>query len=145
MIKFEINQTAGKKINHNFWSLWSKKISKNIKKNDNASVSIAVVGLPAMKKMNQIYRGKDKATNVLSFAEIDLKNTKFVQNDNGYLGEVVLCYQIVVSQAKVAKVSFESELARLLVHGVLHLLGYDHQTRAQASKMEELEDKILNS
>jgi len=79
----------------------------------------------------------------LSFAEVDVKNKKFIQSDGGYLGEVVICYPIAVKQAKTSKIKVEDEVARLFVHGMLHLLGYDHIKDSQAVVMEKIEDKVL--
>ncbi|MBN1778794.1 MAG: rRNA maturation RNase YbeY [Candidatus Buchananbacteria bacterium] len=144
MIELEINQSTGSRLPTSFFESWIKKVSKVVGLRGNFKVSVAIIGEAEMKKINYQSRGKKKATNVLSFAEIDLKNTKFVQVDNGYLGEVLICYPIAVKQAKVASMPIKAEVARLFVHGLLHLLGYDHIKDKQAAVMEAIEDKVFS-
>ena len=88
-----------------------------------------------LKELNALFRGKNKPTNVLSFpAE---------ENPDRYLGDVAIAYGVVAREAKEAGKRFADHLAHLAVHGVLHLLGHDHEKPKEAAKMEGLEREIL--
>ncbi|MDF1685667.1 MAG: putative rRNA maturation factor [Parvibaculaceae bacterium] len=94
--------------------------------------------------LNRKYRGKDKPTNVLSFPQADL----LVTDEAGLMGEValgdiVLAIETVTEEAVNQQKTFEDHLTHLVVHGVLHLLGYDHEDDADAEEMEALEVEIL--
>jgi probable rRNA maturation factor len=102
-------------------------------------LSVLLTGDAAIRKLNGLYRGKDKATNVLSFpAGADGPSDGAV-----LLGDVVVAYGTVVKEAKEAGKSLKDHLSHMVVHGVLHLLGYDHEVSSDAKTMERLETKIL--
>jgi probable rRNA maturation factor len=90
-------------------------------------VSIALVSDARMRALNRKYRSKDKATDVLSFAQ-----------DDG-LGDVVIATGVATRQAAAAGHSYQSELRVLALHGLLHLLGYDHHDRHDQGRMARLE------
>ena len=137
--KIEINQRAGKKIS----GVWIKKIvGKTLAetKIGSADISVAFVGNQEIKKWNKQYRGKDKVTDVLSFV-YQIPNTKYRIPLNG---EIIVCYERAVGQAKEHGWSAEREIKLLLVHGLLHLAGYDHEkSLKEARKMEKFQEKIL--
>ena len=85
-----------------------------------------------LRALNQDFRGKDKPTNVLSFPGGD-----------GYAGDIAIAYGVTVKEAKEAAKSVADHAAHLVVHGVLHLAGYDHERPKDAKVMEPLEVKIL--
>lgn len=88
-----------------------------------------------MRQLNRTWRGKDKVTDVLSF-----------KLDEGPLkGEILLSYEQAARQAKQMNHSTQDELCFLIVHGVLHLWGYDHEDPKDAKKMFPLQEKILKS
>lgn len=98
-------------------------------------VSIGFVTDPQMRKLNRTWRGKDRVTDVLSFVL-----------DEGLLkGEIVLSYRQAVRQAQEMGHSTRDELLFLIVHGVLHLWGYDHEVPQDAKKMFSLQEQILKS
>ncbi len=102
------------------------------------AVDVSLVGPTVMKKLNGKYRGKDYATDVLSFGA----PLKF--RAHGYLGELVICSSVLRRQARERKHKPELELEILLVHGVLHLLGFDHELGARAALvMRKWESKLL--
>ena len=110
---------------------------------DSSCVSVNFVSEGVMRKMNKQYRGKDKATDVLSFAVCDGKSAEFV--GVGDLGDIFLCASVIKKQAKEFGVAFEDGLFRVVVHGVLHLIGYDHEkSKKEEKKMFDLQEKILN-
>lgn len=97
--------------------------------------------------LNRQYRGKDKPTNVLSFPMIqpDLLDAVTQNSDDGevILGDIVLAHGVCATEAGERNVSVEDHASHLIVHGVLHLLGYDHMGDAEAEAMEEMERAAL--
>lgn len=97
--------------------------------------------------LNRQYRDKDKPTNVLSFPMIqpDLMEAVTENSDDGevLLGDIVLAHGVCAAEAVERKVSVEDHATHLIVHGLLHLLGYDHMDDAEAEAMEEMERAAL--
>ena len=103
-------------------------------------VSVLVVDADEIQKLNERYRQQDKPTNVLSFpAELPAAPA----GQPAPLGDVVICAPIVRSEAEQQGKALQSHWAHMLVHGTLHLLGYDHVQDADADRMEDLEASIL--
>lgn len=107
-------------------------------------VAILLTNDDAIQRLNRHYRHRDQATNVLSFAmeegEVPLKKRK----QHRLLGDVVLAYETVDREAKAYQLSFEHHVTHLVVHGILHLLGYDHErSPAEAKRQESKEISIL--
>lgn len=96
------------------------------------TLSVVVVGRAAMQALNKEYRSEDSVTDVLSFPY------------DAASGEIVICYPQAVTQAKQKQTPLTTELAWLLIHGILHVLGYDHETPKDAKVMRPLERTILN-
>ena len=141
MITFAVNQQTGKKIAARQWRAWIQKIDRGLG-GKRGEISIAVVGLADMRRLNLAYRGKNKATDVLSFAEKEARSSPVPWSKN-YWGEIIICYPQAQKQAKQNRQSLNAELEWLLVHGTLHLLGYDHKQKKPASRMRQLEERIL--
>lgn len=130
----EIDKIKEKDINVDFIKKITSLVLKGEKKND-YYLSIIFISSALMRKLNKKHRGKDKATDVLSFCF--LENKDFKQKEK-WLGEIAICPQVVKKNANQFKKSFESELALMVIHGILHTVGYDHEkTQAQAAKMEK--------
>ena len=91
-----------------------------------------------MRALNRAWRGKDSATNVLSFPAPASKSTEL-----RLLGDVVLAYETIVGEAAGQRIPAQDHLAHLTVHGVLHLLGHDHDNDRDAEAMEDRERNIL--
>ncbi len=89
------------------------------------------------RRLNRTFRGKDKPTNVLSFAAVPADSHPAI------LGDVVLALETIASEARQQGKSLGDHVAHLVVHGVLHLMGYDHVKAAEALRMERLERRIL--
>jgi len=99
------------------------------------TISLAFVEKAEIKKINKKFRKKNKATDVLSF---ELK-------DGDFLGEVVICPEVVKENAQKYRNAFKSEMIKVFIHGILHLLGYDHeQTKRQAEEMEKKQEYYLS-
>lgn len=112
-------------------SLLRRRFKQKIK---NRSISLALVSSKEIRRCNRIYRQKDEVTDVLSFS----LQTKEI------LGEVLICLVQARKQAKDKHQTLQSELKLLVVHGILHLLGYDHEVSKQAAnRQHRAEDDIL--
>lgn len=94
-----------------------------------------------VRRLNRDYRGKDKPTNVLSFAALD--GGRPPRNQPWSLGDIILALETCRKEARGQGKSLERHLLHLVIHGVLHLLGYDHEADAQAERMEGLEISAL--
>lgn len=106
-------------------------------------IGIACVDLAESHELNLQYREKDKPTNVLSFPS-DIPEEMLNLLDAEPLGDLVICIPVVLQEASEQQKTPIDHFTHLLVHGVLHLLGYDHETsEAEAEKMEALEIEIL--
>ena len=103
-------------------------------------LSVVFVGLEKMQELNRDRRGKDSATDVLSFEyfkDPEIKGEMEIEP----LGEVVICPSFVEEQAKLNENTFQKELSFVLIHGILHLLGYDHEKGGEEARvMEEKQD-----
>ncbi len=106
-------------------------------------VAVRVVDADEIRTLNLLYREQDRPTNVLSFpsGEIDGLPTDFARP----LGDIVICASIVASEASDQGKRPGDHWGHLLVHGALHLLGFDHETEPEAASMEALETEILAS
>jgi probable rRNA maturation factor len=111
-----------------------------------AEVSILLSDDATVRRLNAAYRGKDRATNVLSFPTFD----RILEAAPGHLppgpvplGDVVLALETVRTEAEAGARPLSSHVSHLVVHGCLHLLGYDHQDHGDALRMEALERSIL--
>jgi len=99
---------------------------------------IRIVDKLEIQNLNKTYRNKDQTTNVLSFPS-DLP----IEIDESILGDVVICADVVASEAKVQNKTFDHHLTHMAIHGTLHLLGFDHIKESDANEMESLEIRIL--
>ncbi|HLZ96488.1 MAG TPA: rRNA maturation RNase YbeY [Steroidobacteraceae bacterium] len=102
-------------------------------------LAVLVVGTARSRSLNSRYRRKDKSTNVLSF-----RGAGPSPDGRNYLGELVICAPVVAREARAQGKSRESHWAHMTVHGVLHLLGFDHEHAADAAKMAAREIQILD-
>ena len=102
------------------------------------TLSVFVVGAARSRALNARYRGQDKPTNVLSFAGAGAGPDGLRE-----LGELVICAPVVEREARAQGKSPDSHWAHMTVHGVLHLLGFDHAHAAEARKMAKLEIQLL--
>jgi probable rRNA maturation factor len=102
-------------------------------------LSVRVVGLARSRSLNARYRHKDRATNVLSFG-----GPGRMPDGRHFLGELVICAPVVAREALELGKTRESHWAHMMVHGALHLLGFDHEARREAAKMAAREIQILD-
>ena len=150
----EIRNFTQNEIDEKFFKRIIKAVLDKVSIENKTEISLAIVGDGRIRKLNKMYRGKNRVTDVLSFenktvmpylakAFPRLKKNKdivFIDPPDNIkrLGEIILCYPQAKKQAKRLNHSLEKELTILLIHGTLHLLGYTHET------MKDMENIILN-
>ena len=139
-------------------SLWEVRVIKSFEKNlkkifqeildsskakflkSNILISILFSGDEQVAKLNKYFRNINKPTNVLSFP-----STQINAKDKFFLGDIVFSSQTIINEAERDNKNLEDHLIHLFIHGVLHLLDYDHETENDASIMESLEVQILKN
>jgi len=127
-----INNLYGSRISSSFIKKDCQKVFGKTKKKLSAwQISIALVGSQESKKINQKYRNKNKPATVLSF--VYPKKS----------GEIILAIPEIKKRSKAEKRNFADVFSHLLIHGLLHILGYCHDSRQSARKMEELEKSLV--
>lgn len=113
----------------------------------NIELSILLADNTKISALNSEFRGKNKPTNVLSFPDMEINWRDIVEfpvdNEYMYLGDVAFGYQIIADEALDKGISFEDHFKHLLIHAILHLIGYDHIEDDDAQVMEALEVDIL--
>jgi len=118
-----INNLAGARIDSSLIKKLTARVSRK-----KMIVGVSFVKKSAIRKLNRVFRKKDKPTDVLSFN----------MNEGKYLGDVIICPEVAKANAKRYGSTLKAEMARLAVHGMLHLLGMDH-----GRKMFNIQDKIM--
>jgi len=150
MIKVDIkvkNKSWNEKLKNpkKYFNKKLKKISKIIKffKNRKITFTILLTNSLNMKKLNRKFRKKNKSTDVLSFPSFSLKKLKLIKEKEIYLGDIAASYEIIKS--RVRNKNFHQEFDKVWVHGLLHLVGYNHIKNKDYYKMNKIEKRILNS
>jgi len=127
----EITNLTNEKIDKAFLARVNSQTQKFIGRKKIKDISVVFVNARKIQAINKKYRRQNKPTDVLSFEEIN---------------EIFICPVVVRKQAKLFKNSFKAELTRVLIHGILHLAGFDHEkNKKEARKMKEMEDKIKSA
>ena len=149
MIKVNVeieNKSWHKKIKNpkKYFNKKLKKISKIVKffRNKNIIFTILLTNSLNMKKLNKKFRKTNKSTDVLSFPFFSLQKLKSIKEKKIYIGDIATSYEIINSRSK--KDNFLLEFDKVWIHGLLHLVGYDHIKNKDYFKMNRVEKKILN-
>jgi len=147
-VNVEVNSKSWhKKIKNpkKYFSKKLKKISKIVKffKDKNITFTILLTNSLNMKKLNKRFRNRNKSTDVLSFPSFSSNNLKFMKKNFLYIGDIATSYEIINSRSQ--KNNFLLEFDKVWVHGLLHLVGYDHIRNQDYYKMNKIEKRILNS
>ena len=147
-VNVEVNSKSWhKKIKNpkKYFSKKLKKISKIVKffKGKNIIFTILLTSSINIKKLNKKFRNQNKSTDVLSFPFLSSNNLKFIKQKKLYIGDMATSYEIINSRTK--KNNFLLEFDKAWVHGLLHLIGYNHIKDKDYSKMNKIEKRILNS
>ncbi|PIR78108.1 MAG: rRNA maturation RNase YbeY [Candidatus Magasanikbacteria bacterium CG10_big_fil_rev_8_21_14_0_10_36_16] len=113
-----------------------------LKKNKkNGDISVHIVGDKKIRDLNKNYRGKDKVTDVISFAIAE--GESIVEMEEKDFGDIFICLPQIIRQATENNISAREETIRMLVHGVLHILGFDHKKENEAKEMFSLQEKFV--
>lgn len=110
-------------------------------------VNVCLSNDEAVHRLNKEFRGQDKPTNVLSFANIDDDEfwDMLPKEEEVELGDIILAFETLQREAQIKNISVYAHYCHLLVHGFLHILGFDHQEDEEAEEMESLEIEILEA
>ena len=138
----EINNLTAGSIDEKFLRGVAQIVLKEENKKG-AGLSIVLIGERGMKKLNKKYRGKNRVTDILTFGQA--QKFPVIPESELELGEIVICPGEVKRNSKRYKVTFQKELGCVLIHGILHLLGYNHEKFERANKeMKEKEQYYLS-
>ena len=150
MIKVNVevgNKSWHKKIKNpkRYFNKKLKKISKIVKffKGKNIIFTILLTSSLNMRKLNKKFRNRNKSTDVLSFPFLPSENLKFIKQKKFYIGDIATSYEIINSRSK--KNNFLLEFDKAWIHGLLHLMGYNHVNNRDYFKMNKIEKKIQDS
>ena len=147
-VNVEVNSKSWhKKIKHpkKYFNQKLKKISKivDLFKNKNVTFTILLTNSFNMKKLNKTFRKRNKSTDILSFPSFSPKSLKLTKEKKIYIGDLAASYEIINLRSK--KKNFFTEFDKVWVHGLLHLIGYDHIRIKDYYKMNKIEKRILSS
>ncbi|CCG41495.1 rRNA maturation RNase YbeY [Magnetospirillum molischianum] len=106
-------------------------------------LSVVLADDKTVQALNRDWRGKDAPTNVLSFAALDDEDAPLVEGAPLLLGDVILAWETVSAEAEASGRPLADHFSHLVIHGVLHLLGFDHLDEEEAAEMEGLETRLL--
>ena len=146
-VNVEINNKSWRKEIKQPKKYFNQKLNKFFKiikffKNKNVTFTILLTNSLNMKKLNKKFRKSNKPTDILSFPTFSSKNLKLRKEKIIYIGDLAASYEIIQSRAK--KNNFLAEFDKVWVHGLLHLIGYDHIRNKDYHKMHKIEKRILN-
>ena len=121
--------------------------SKLVSKIRNTEITVLLTTNHSIQQLNHDFRGMDKPTNVLSFPQFEKSEilSRTVSSIKDSLGDIAIAYQYVKKEARLQNKSLENHLTHLVIHGFLHLLGFDHISNHDAKIMESLEIRIMHS
>ncbi len=149
MIKVNVeinNKSWHKKIKNprKYFNPKLKKISKMIRlfKNKNLTFTILLTNSLNMKKLNKKFRKRNKSTDILSFPTFSKKKLKSIKEKKIYIGDLAASYEIINLRSEK---NFFEEFDKVWIHGLLHLVGYDHIKNKDYYKMNKIEKRIINS
>jgi probable rRNA maturation factor len=108
-----------------------------------SDVTLRIAGAAESRRLNRAYRGRDYATNVLSFAYAPARSTRRPARAMPVRGDIVLCHPVIRREARAQQKTLAAHYAHLVVHGMLHLRGMDHARARAAAAMERAEIRVL--
>lgn len=143
MINFNLTGGGNVKIKNKKIAKILKSSANILKIKRNYRLSIIFVDNRKIKSLNKKYRRKNKVTDILSFDYKENKNSFPGFTEKNYLGDIIISHERLKKQAKENGKTTEQEFCSLLVHGLLHLFGYDHHRKKDRERMEKMESMIL--
>ena len=136
----EINNISKTNLNKKIFSTVAKKVLSG-ENRGTENISLVFLKKEEIKKINKKFRKKDKPTDVLAFE----LSEPFLTGKQGLLGEILICPEVVSENAEKYGNTLKAEMMKVFVHGILHLLGYDHEkSLQQAKEMEKKQEKYLS-
>jgi len=144
MIRAEINNATKTPISKARLEEAIRATNKILKKKKDYRISIAFVSEKRIASYNRRYRKKSVPTDVLSFSGLG-KNVFPAPGKGIWAGEIIICPAIAKKNARFAGITMTREIQNLLIHGLLHIFGYEHGTTAKEKKMSALQEKIISS
>ncbi len=117
-------------------------LEKVIKKPQQGSINLIVIDEEEMARMNQQFRGKEGPTDILTFSYRGKSGLEMPGSPDLVVGEIYLCLEKIQSYAKESGKTYKKQLEYIIIHGLVHLMGYDHATDADWREMEKVEKKI---
>ena len=143
LIKYNVDTKEWNKKLPRFKMYISRTVDETLKVIKNSSLDITVsfflTSNQHIKKLNHIYRNKNEPTNVLSFP------MKIYYEGNYQLGDIVIASQALLKESAEKKITKYDYLCKITIHGMLHLLGYDHETELEYNQMNKFENKIFDN
>ena len=137
-VELQIAETMADEIASNFdCKAWIDALCNHLEMAIPGEVCIRICNETESQSLNATYRGIDRPTNVLSFSAD-------VVSDEPILGDLAICWPVLVREADEQRKTIVAHAAHMVIHGVLHLLGYDHQTTADARLMEGIEIAVMS-
>jgi probable rRNA maturation factor len=145
MIIFEVNNEAKFNLPDHVLQVISEVITQDQSLDGQKIIDVGIIHAPKMREVNKAYADRDEVTDVLSFTELDAIVSDFhlPDEDGTYIGELLICKEVLEQQAVSYNVPESEEFVRLMIHGVLHILGYDHEMPEDAQIMRPLEEKLM--
>ena len=138
-----IDNAAWKKKTRNISKLFNKILknlpNKYILKNKKTIITVLLSNNSKIKKLNQVFRKKNKSTDILSFPI-----RKKIDKNFFYLGDIVISYEFMNKPKKINLSQFKKKVAKIFIHGFLHLIGFDHKKNKDFEKMQKEEIKLYN-
>lgn len=121
----------------------AKKLFWLLKIPQGVEISLVFAGPELMRRLNRRWRRKSRPGDVLSFGSPPKERKTILATGRGMLGEIFICPAIARTEAKTSGIKFDQQLTRLLIHAILHLLGYTHASSRDTKKMQRREQEVL--
>ncbi len=138
-----VNRQRKIKVDVRQWRGFVDRAAVSVAEAAGKSLTVAFVSDGKMRELNKLYRGTDATTDVLSFAsepdEFDAEGEPSVFKNDDYLGDIVISLEQAARQAAANDLEFDTEIKQLILHGILHLCGYDHEADAGEMNRKELQ------
>lgn len=140
-----LNNFAIEKYISKIFTIIMETINYKINRKKTIEISITFTNDNKIRKINKQFRNCDKATNVLSFPLYEKEFINVIKNEDFVeLGDIILSFDTISRESKEQQKMFENHLTHLIVHSILHLLGYDHINSEEAKEMENIEIVVLD-
>lgn len=145
MLRFDVVSALPRDLPSMRLEVIAQVLTKNLRLKKACCVSLRFVSLAVMQKLNKEQRKKDHPTDVLSFATSDAVTELTPKGTELEKGDVIICPAYAAKEAKRRGMDLQEELVRLIIHGVMHIHGYDHITASQEAEMFGLQEKMVEA